>query len=137
MTMCFSSHHHFLLCLFLLSFLCVNSQSSYVVVLINESQNNVATEQCYVNYEIHPGEEIVLKPGMSDHITTTFHPGKSNTLSCDLQLGEKYVNFFLLFDSNDASICHNPSEECLWKIHELGLCMFSQGKCVMFQWYNY
>ena len=137
MTMCFSSHHHFLLCLFLLSFLCVNSQSSYVVVLINESQNNVATEQCYVNYEIQPGEEILLKPGMSDHITTTFFSGENNTLSCTLHLGRKLSILFTLFDSDDTSTCHSPHEECLWKIQEDGLCMFSQGKCVMFNWdYN-
>ncbi|KAL3328943.1 hypothetical protein AABB24_036184, partial [Solanum stoloniferum] len=132
-----SSHHdHFVLCLFLLSFLCVNSQSSYVVILRNEIPNNVATDQCYVNDDIDPGEEILLNPGMSDHITTTFHPGKSNTLSCNLQLGQKYADLVMLFDSNDTSICHNPSEECLWKIQENGLCMCSQGKCELFDWYN-
>ncbi|KAL3359605.1 hypothetical protein AABB24_016242 [Solanum stoloniferum] len=129
-----SSHHQFVLCFFLLSFLCVNSQSSYVVILRNESPNNVVKEQCYVNDDIDPGEEILLNPGMSNHITTTFFPGKSNTLSCTLHLGEQFVVLFTLFDSDDTSICHIPSEECLWKIQEDGLCMFSQGKCVMFYW---
>ncbi|KAG5587919.1 hypothetical protein H5410_048353 [Solanum commersonii] len=106
-----SSHHHFVLCLFLI-------------------------KHCYVNDDIDPGEEILLNPGMSDHITTTFLPRKSNTLSCILHLGQKYADLVTLFDSNDRSICHNPSEECLWKIQEDGLCMFSQGKCVMFNWDN-
>ncbi|KAG5587913.1 hypothetical protein H5410_048347 [Solanum commersonii] len=69
MTISSSSHHHFVLCLFLLSFLCVNSQSSYIVILRNESPNHVVTEICYVN-EGPDGEKILLKPGMSDHITT-------------------------------------------------------------------
>jgi len=132
MTMSSSSHHHFVLCLFLLSFLCVNSQSSYVVILRNESPNNVVKEQCYVNDDIDPGEEILLNPGMSNHITTTYFPGKSNTLSCTLHLGQQFVVLFTLFDSDDTSICHIPSEECLWKIQEDGLCMFSKGRCVMF-----
>ncbi|KAG5587920.1 hypothetical protein H5410_048354 [Solanum commersonii] len=132
-----SSHHHFVLCLFLLSFLCVDSQSSYVVILRNESPNNVATDQCFVNDDIDPGEEVLLNPGMSNNITTTFFPGKSYTLYCSLQLGEKYADLFTLFDSNDTSICHVPSEECVWKIQEDGLCMLSEGKCVMFGWdYN-
>uniref|UniRef100_A0A3Q7I6R9 S-protein homolog n=1 Tax=Solanum lycopersicum TaxID=4081 RepID=A0A3Q7I6R9_SOLLC len=126
MTTSYSSHHHFVLCLFLVSFLCVNSQNSYVVILRNESPNNVATDQCYVNDEIDPAEKVVLNPGMSDHITTTFFPGNFNTLSCNLQLEEKHANLFTLFDSNDTSICHNPSEECLWKMQEDGLCMCSQ-----------
>lgn len=133
--MSYSSHHHFVLCLFLVSFLCVNSQNSYVVILRNESPNNVATDQCYVNDEIDPAEKVVLNPGMSDHITTTFFPGNFNTLSCNLQLEEKHANLFTLFDSNDTSICHNPSEECLWKMQEDGLCMCSQGKCELFHWY--
>ncbi|TMW86138.1 hypothetical protein EJD97_021904, partial [Solanum chilense] len=135
MTISSSSHHQFVLCFFLLSFLCVNSQSSYVVVLINESPNNVVKERCYVNDDMdHPGEEILLTPGMSDHITTTFFPEENNTLSCTLHLGRKLSILFTLFDSDDTSTCHSPHEECLWKIQEDGLCMFSQGKCVMFNW---
>ena len=133
MTMCFSSHHHFLLCLFLLSFLCVNSQSSYVVILRNGSPNHVVTEICYV-HEGPDGEKILLKPGMSDHVTTTIIPGYINKLTCRLELGYwKYVELFKLFDLNDMSICQNPSEECLWMIQEDGLCMFSKKVNVMFR----
>uniref|UniRef100_A0A3Q7I7V3 Transmembrane protein n=1 Tax=Solanum lycopersicum TaxID=4081 RepID=A0A3Q7I7V3_SOLLC len=34
MTMSSSSHHHFVLCLFLLSFLCVNSQPPHDVFIV-------------------------------------------------------------------------------------------------------
>ncbi|KAG5587923.1 hypothetical protein H5410_048357 [Solanum commersonii] len=49
---------------------------------------------------------IELKPGEVDNITRSIMPGR-NTLDCLMTLGEN-------------------SED--------GLCMFSQGKCVMFGW---
>ncbi|KAG5587915.1 hypothetical protein H5410_048349 [Solanum commersonii] len=136
MTITSSPHHHFVLCLFLLSFLSVNSQSSYVVILRNESPNNVATDQCYVNDDIdHPGEEILLNPGIEsiviffvsiNHKSTMADLIKLDMICFDVIRGLNYADLVTLFDSNDTSICHIPNEEYLWKIHEDGLCMCSE-----------
>ncbi|KAK4732435.1 hypothetical protein R3W88_025423 [Solanum pinnatisectum] len=133
--MSFSSHHHFVLCLFLLSFLCVNSQSSphaFVVILKNETPS-VVFKYCIVYGKYSAEFDHYLKPGGTDNITTSIVSGENNTLECPLELKEKR-GVFKLFDLNDTSICHVPSEECVWKIQEDGLCMLSQGKCVMFGW---
>ncbi|WMV19656.1 hypothetical protein MTR67_013041 [Solanum verrucosum] len=128
-----SSHHHFVLCLFLLSFLFVNSQSSYdafVVILKNETPSMV-TNECCIN-EIYPVEgEISIKPGGAVNITTT-SLWRKHTCMCLCIRGKH--GLYKLFDLNETSICHIPSEECLWKIQEDGLCMFSKGRCVMFGW---
>jgi len=134
MTMSSSSHHHFVLCLFLLSFLCVNSQlphDVFIVIIKNETPS-VVKKDCSL-FEQHPTVgKIKLKPGEVDNITESIMPGR-NTLDCLMTLGGKF-GFFNLFNLDDTSICHIPNEECLWKIQEDGLCMFSQGKCVMFEW---
>ncbi|KAK4732436.1 hypothetical protein R3W88_025424 [Solanum pinnatisectum] len=130
-----SSHNHFVLCLFLVSFLSVNSQSfpnGYVVILNNETPI-VVIGRCYMNGELSHESEISLNSGWSDNFARDIAFGKNNTFSCDLKLGEKH-GFFKLFDLNDTSICHIPSEECRWKIQEDGLCMFSAGVCKMFKW---
>ncbi|KAG5568892.1 hypothetical protein H5410_064091 [Solanum commersonii] len=86
-----------------------------------------------LNKSSHPTQGVIkLKPGEVDNITRSIMPGR-NTLDCLMTLGGKF-GFFNLFNLDDTSICHIPNEECLWKIQEDGLCMFSQGKCVMFGW---
>ncbi|KAG5587924.1 hypothetical protein H5410_048358 [Solanum commersonii] len=114
MTMSSSSHHHFVLCLFLLGFLSVNSQrslSAFVVILKNEISSMVEIF-CMVDGKYHGEGEIELKSGGSYNITKSIDSRANNTLGCFFGLREKY-GFFKLFTLNDTSICHTPDEECL------------------------
>ncbi|KAG5568894.1 hypothetical protein H5410_064093 [Solanum commersonii] len=133
-----SPHHHFVLCLFLVSFLCVNSQLPHDVftVIIKNETPSVVTRYCTVHGEyLNEDQGIELKPGEVNNITGSIVPGR-NTFVCLLELEEKR-KILNLFDSDDTSICHVPNKVCVWKIQEDGLCMLSEGKCVMFGWdYN-
>lgn len=133
-----SSHHHqrFFLCIFLLSILSSNSQSPYffIVYIENQTPSPVAT-RCYV-YGLYRGESLI-KPRAIDNFFESIIPGINNTLFCALRLENKY-GFFKLFDLNDVSMCYMTTGiyYCNWKIREEGLCILSEGNCVMFKWNN-
>ncbi|KAG5587918.1 hypothetical protein H5410_048352 [Solanum commersonii] len=85
-----SPHHHFVLCLFLVSFLCVNSQLPHDVftVIIKNETPSVVTRYCTVHGEyLNEDQGIELKPGEVNNITGSIVPGR-NTFVCLLELEE-------------------------------------------------
>ncbi|TMW82812.1 hypothetical protein EJD97_004730 [Solanum chilense] len=136
MTISSSSHH--VLCLFLLSFLCVNSQLPYDVftVIIKNETPSVVKKHCTIDGKyLNEDHAIELQPGEVDNITASIVPGR-NTLDCLLELEGKR-KIFNLYDSDDTDNCNVPNEECLWIIQEDGLCLYLEGLCEMFDWdYN-
>ncbi|PHU13867.1 hypothetical protein BC332_15072 [Capsicum chinense] len=137
---CSSNHHHhnIVLCLFLLSFLSVtNSQSwpdFFFASITNETPKLDVLARCYLNGEDYHGGESSIEPGDARAYQGDIVPGKNNTISCDVKLGNNH-GFFRMFDLNDTSICHTPNtSDCHWYVQEDGLCWLVEDICVMFEW---
>ncbi|PHT38920.1 hypothetical protein CQW23_22493 [Capsicum baccatum] len=127
---CSSNHHHhnIVLCLFLLSFLSVtNSQSwpdFFFASITNETPKLDVLARCYLNGEDYRGGASSIEPGDARAYQGDIVPGKNNTISCDVKLGNNH-GFFRMFDLNDTSICHTPNtSDCHWYVQEDGLCCF-------------
>ena len=95
----------------------------------------MATRYCSINGKyLNVDQGIELKPGEANNITESIVPRHRNTFICLFELEEKRT-ILDLFDTNDGRICYRINEECVWKIQEDGLCMFSEGICVLtFRW---
>lgn len=133
-----SSQYHFILCLFLLSFLSLNSQSSlhdsYIVFIKNDSPS-ILEAKCLIKGAYDRVVNRELKPGMKDGFFEPVLRDKENYICCNMTLGEKYRGLYYLYDLYDIVTCHSTTEECNWIIHEEGMCMLLNGECNLTPWY--
>lgn len=133
-----SSQFHLVLCLFLLSFLAVNSGRMYpyfFVFIRNDLPNTVEGKYCNGGDREDYCGNFSMKLGQMDTYVGPKFPQGNYTLTFDIKYEERY-GFFKLFDSNDMGTCHINHYICRWIIRQEGMCMVVDDKCDFFKW-NY